>query len=198
MTGIYIGLGIIVLLTIVLLAITIRLIIKAQKQKKIREGHRQMLLKIIDSGGENVTDNNGNTPLILSVRYGFLDVFDKLLIAEADLDASDNNGNTALHFAAALNNITVLDRLNEKGVNLNAQSKNGTTPIMVAIKARTYEAVEFLLDKKVVLTIKNADGQDAIKYAKDEWENEERQKTDSSKAKKKQTVLLKKMNAMDT
>ncbi len=198
MTGIYIGFGLTALLAITLLIITIRLAIKAKKQKKKRESHRQMLLQIIDSGGESVTDNNGNTPLILAVRYGFLDVFEKLLKKNAELDASDNNGNTAMHFAAALNNIKVLNSLKEKGANVNARSQSGTTPIMVAIKARTFEAIQFFIDSKANLKLENTAGLNAFDLAKAEWENPERQKKDSNKMKKKQAAFLQEMQQVNS
>lgn len=190
MVGIYIGTAVVILLLVVLLIIVVRWVVKTKKQQKKHNEHRLMLLNIIESGGQNVTDNNGNTPLIIAVRYGFMDVFEKALSSGSDLNATDDNGNTAAHFAAALNNTDVLEKLSARGASLQLQSKLAITPLMIAIKAHTYAAVEFLVEKQHGFHQVNNEGLNVLQLAQKEWLNTERRKKDSKKKRQLQDRII--------
>lgn len=147
---------ILIVLVITLVFITFYLIRKKkniiQKFEEDRKGYRVLLEEIINSGGINITDNFGNTPLILSVRFAFDDIFNQIIDQTTNLNASDAKGYTATHFAAALDNIKALKSLVNSGANLNALANNRDTPIMLAVKAKALDAVGYLIAQKVNLT----------------------------------------------
>ena len=72
------------------------------------------------------------------------DVFDLLVKAKADVNASSNNGQTALMAAASTGNIDQLERLLDEGADLQAKDKKERTALDWAKERKRHKVVEFL------------------------------------------------------
>ncbi len=98
------------------------------------KGHPEVVKSLIGMGSDpNAKDTKGNTPLILSARWGngkSAEVAQVLLEHKANINATANNGETALHAAARSSKPkTELVRLLLKnGANKNLRDKSKQTP----------------------------------------------------------------------
>lgn len=95
---------------------------------------------MIDGAGMGIEDrnHNGETPLIVAVRYGEISEAVKELIARgADIHATDNLGRTALHWAAMGRNSRdesddIVRALIAAGATPDITDGNGDTPLQLA------------------------------------------------------------------
>jgi ankyrin repeat protein len=72
----------------------------------------------------------------------------------------------ALMRAASIGDVEAVKRLAEDGVEVNGQSPNGTTPLIAAVKNGQSDAVFELLELGADLSLTDADGLDAVAWAK--------------------------------
>jgi len=88
---------------------------------------------LIDKGADvNAKNNDGNTALHETARFGYLEITRKLLDKGTDVNVKNNDGFTPLHSASASGFVKVAELLIEKGANVNAKSNDGRTPLQVA------------------------------------------------------------------
>ena len=88
-----------------------------------------MYLHCLDS----VKDATGNTPFVVAVIQGFVDIAALLLEDEmSDINCRDKQGDTALHWAVLLNNPPMVQLLLQSGADISAKNANGNSAVMVA------------------------------------------------------------------
>jgi len=92
---------------------------------------------LLNYGMENhinmdITDVNGNTPLILSYRLGHTEIF-HYLINYLDINKKDTSGNCLLYYAIIKNDIETVSYLIRIGANVNFKDKMGNTMIGILL-----------------------------------------------------------------
>lgn len=102
------------------------------------------------------------SPLMLASLRGYLDVCEKLILREADVNKP---GWTPLHYAATNGHLDVMRLLLDSHAYIDAASPNGSTPLMMAAMYGTTDAVKLLLEAGADPTLKNALGLSAIDFA---------------------------------
>ncbi len=98
----------------------------------------------------NVSNEKGNTPLIISASLGDLPSLQDLLAYRADLNAANKEGNTALIYAARFNHPEVIKMLllpqtMQTPLDVNAQNKAGETALYWGAAKGNVEVVKRLL-----------------------------------------------------
>ena len=70
------------------------------------ENNRDQLRVLLDNGADiNAKMQGGWTPLMISIKYGYLDLTRDLINAKADINVGDDKGNTALILAVSAKRI---------------------------------------------------------------------------------------------
>ena len=133
--------------------------------KKNNVGVLAMLKGGIDP---NISNEKGNTPLIISSSLGDLESVRDLLAYRADVNAANNDGNTALIYAARYNQPDVVRELlkpqtMQAPVDVNAQNKLGQTALYWAASKGYVDIVKRLLAADADATLAANDG--LIPYA---------------------------------
>lgn len=111
----------------------------------------------------NVSNEKGNTPLIISSSLGDLPSVRDLLAYRADVNAANNDGNTALIYAARYNHPQVVRELlkpqsMQMPVDVNAQNKLGQTALYWAASKGNVDIVKRLLAADADATLAANDG----------------------------------------
>jgi len=113
-------------------------------------------------------NSNGETPLLLSAKYGLLDISKLLLQKDANIFAKNDAGDTVLHTTLknfknqknkALLNATFY--INQKA-SINVQNNWGDTPSHLASKYNLIEVIKLLEKNNALLSIKNNYGNTPI------------------------------------
>ena len=82
--------------------------------------------------GVNLTDDNGDTPLMLSSRIGHTEASKILLGMGANIDAQNIDGITALMLAVHNNHVEVVKLLLDNKANVNLNAGGGLTALRTA------------------------------------------------------------------
>ena len=98
----------------------------------------------------NITNEKGNTPLIIAASLGDLPSVQDLLAYRADLNAANKDGNTALIYAARYNHpqvikMMLLPQTMQTPLDVNAQNKAGETALYWGAAKGNVEVVKRLL-----------------------------------------------------
>ncbi|KTD03251.1 ankyrin repeat domain-containing protein [Fluoribacter gormanii] len=112
-----------------------------------------------------VTDNDGNTPLMVAAGRGNLNIIEYLLEKGADLHQSNNHGESAVIFAVENGQLNTLKFLDEKGVDLTIVNNKGENPLLVAAKNGHLACVSYLLDRGFSADLKDNQGKTAFQLA---------------------------------
>jgi len=104
-------------------------------------------------------DINGNTPLILSYRLEYQEIF-KFLVKYLDIDMRDSNGNTLLYYAILKDDIETIEYLINSGADINFKYKIGKSALDLAI-SKGYRFLDIFLQNKIniALNIPNMQGE---------------------------------------
>jgi ankyrin repeat protein len=116
----------------------------------------------------NVTDEHGQTALMLAADEGHVDTVKLLLKNRASLDLQNRLGGTALMLASFNGHLEVVTELLKAGADVNAKSKNGYTALMEAIVKWNETAVQIinlLLDQNADINAQDIDGYTALMRA---------------------------------
>lgn len=118
----------------------------------------------------NVRDANGETGLIVAMRYESLNVA-RLLMDQPgiDLEAKAPNGNTALMMAAFRKNKTALMEMLKRGAQVN---QTGWTALHYAAAAGSVEITTILLDKHAYIDAESPSGMTPLMIAAREGQEE--------------------------
>ncbi|MDR1123332.1 MAG: ankyrin repeat domain-containing protein [Elusimicrobiota bacterium] len=93
----------------------------------------------------NVTDANGNTPLIVAAAYGDIPSAQALIAYKANVNAANNIGMTPLLYAIQTKNKDMTQYFLEKGADVNKANNNGETPLFWAAYYGDTQLVDVLL-----------------------------------------------------
>ena len=109
-------------------------------------GDLDSLIAFLDEGANiEVTDQNGQTPLILAAEKGHLNIVAELLNRNADANARDEDGWTALIAASKEGYADVVSLMLENGAKVNIPDMGGWTPLVWSSYKGHGEVVKELL-----------------------------------------------------
>jgi len=110
-------------------------------------GSIELIRLLIERGAQvNAKDDTGFSPLLYSVKQGFLPQAVYLLHHKADLTTRDANGCSVVHWAAYKNHVFMLELFKRLGFDLNCTDATGLTPLDRALQSDGYQAVKYLLE----------------------------------------------------
>ena len=134
--------------------------------------HNFALVKALVGSGANVnvSDEVGETPLLLAARQGQRDVVRYLIEQGANVNAGDKKGDTPLSLVAAWHDGMAGDRdiinaLLERGADINGAYHMGTTPLMFALQAGNSATVRLLLAQHADVNRRDLQGGSALSLA---------------------------------
>lgn len=121
-----------------------------------------------DSALANAFAPDGFFPLGLAVFFGHKDVFDAVLAAGADVNATTRESMkiTALHSAVAAKQFEMASELIKRGANVNpSQAEKGIRPLHEAAAGGEIEFARLLLEHGAELNAKTLDGKTPLAFA---------------------------------
>ena len=129
-------------------------------------GFLEIIEYLIEQGSKiNITDNEGNTLLMIASKEGELRVVKFLLSKDIDVNSINKNGNNALMYAILSNHLEVAKTLIKNGIDINAYNKEGTTSLMLAVQYKRYNIIDELLsNSKIDINKIDFDGYTALMY----------------------------------
>jgi ankyrin repeat protein len=134
-------------------------------------GDTAKIVKSLNQGTEiDVTDEHGQTALMLAAYEGHVDTVRLLLQHGASPDLQNRLGGTALILASFNGHLEVVTELLKAGADVNAKSKNGYTALMQAAVKPNEAAVQIinlLLDQKADINAQDEEGYTALMRAVD-------------------------------
>lgn len=130
----------------------------------LREGSLKAAKALIEVPQTNINlpNDKGETPLMMAVLKGQVNIAAALLAKDADVNQP---GWTPLHYAATAGNVQLISMLLAKHAYIDAASPNGSTPLMMAAWYGSPSAVKLLLEEGADPALKNALGLNAIDFA---------------------------------
>lgn len=134
--------------------------------------HVEIIDFLLSKGADiNEKDNEGNTPLIESLRPGSnKNTIEYIIEKGADLNLKNNKGDTPLHKACMWTDIDFVKLLIEKGADINATNHIGNTPLHEAVFSENIEAVKLLVIRGADVNAKNNDGTTPLLLLKEQLE----------------------------
>lgn len=102
----------------------------------------------------DIKDAENNTPLIIAVSNGDLDITKALIAAGASLNYQNyfDSSNSALIIAVQDGNVDIAQELINAKADLNLYNRQYETPLSIALKNRDFELVNLLLQCKAEVT----------------------------------------------
>ncbi len=119
-------------------------------------------------GIANITDKNGDTPLIYATAAANMGIVEALTdMLGADVNHQNLNGKSALFFANTTQHIPVVKHLHKTGADLALKDKNRSTPLLVIVQYGHTPLVEFYISNMNArdLNAQNMEGDDALMIA---------------------------------
>ena len=128
-----------------------------------RSGDANLLETIVDKilekdSGLNALLKNGDTVLIMCVRWDLIDMVEKLLQKGANPNIQNKYGKTALMFAARYGRTAIGEKLLQQGANPNVKDRSGETSLMKGVIWSHPKIVEKLLKQGANPNIEDQSG----------------------------------------
>jgi len=130
----------------------------------LRESSLAVARVLLDAAATQVDARNldGETPLMIAALKGQVDVVQRLLARDADVNKP---GWTPLHYAASGGQEAVIRILLDANAYIDAESPNRTTPLMMAARYGSEGAVRVLLEAGADPSLRNQAGLTAQQFA---------------------------------
>ena len=100
----------------------------------------------------NISDKSGNTPLMYSARYGYLEWLITFIRAGGSVNMTSIKGETALIKASKAGHVTSVDRLIQSGADVNIAPTQGYTALITAVLFRQYDVAKILVNAGAKIT----------------------------------------------
>lgn len=132
-----------------------------------RKGSLAVCEALINKGANpELIGMNNMTPLIISCKFGHLDVALYLTrITEANINHLDKDGHSALSLAAKNGYTEIVLKLLEKGAYVNIPNKKGDSVLITAVKNGHKAIMDALLSKHVEIDAIGSQGKTALYHA---------------------------------
>lgn len=110
------------------------------------KGYAEIVLFLVENGAEvNITDTNGNTPLIFIIhKMGNLEITRRLLEKGAAVNAQNRTGETALMYAAWRGHSDIVQLLLAYHANASLKNRQGNTALTLAESRGNLKIVQML------------------------------------------------------
>uniref|UniRef100_A0A158P6R0 ANK_REP_REGION domain-containing protein n=1 Tax=Angiostrongylus cantonensis TaxID=6313 RepID=A0A158P6R0_ANGCA len=112
-----------------------------------------------------IDEEDGLTPLIVAAGRGFTDIVEKLLAADAQVNACDKFGSTALIWAARKGHLPIVQMLLNAGAEVDAVGMGSSTALMLATKGNYLSVVDLLLTRDPNVNVADQNGLSALGIA---------------------------------
>ncbi|CAJ0602927.1 unnamed protein product [Cylicocyclus nassatus] len=112
-----------------------------------------------------IDEEDGLTPLIVASGRGFTSVVEKLLAADAQVNACDKFGSTALIWAARKGHLPIVKMLLNAGAEVDAVGMGSSTALMLATKGNYLAVVDLLLTREPNVNVVDQNGLSALGIA---------------------------------
>jgi len=122
----------------------------------------RLLLKAPEKDLNAQDPDNGNTPLYVASRYGFVDLAEALLDHGACANIENNNGDTPLHGACKYGYTPTARALLDHGADINASNRDDQTSLHVACVQGHINVIDMLLKRGADVNIKDNCGDTAL------------------------------------
>lgn len=111
------------------------------------EGDRAAVQNIIEAGANvNGRMNGGWTALMVSVKYGRLDIMNDLIRANANVNATDSKGNTALILAVTARRVSAVRSLLAFRADVTIKNNDGMDALEIASLIDEPDIIKLLND----------------------------------------------------
>jgi ankyrin repeat protein len=117
-----------------------------------------------DSSLVNIKDVEGNAPLHIAARIGYIEQIEYLLIKGADKNLTNTQKNTPLIEAVIAEKTAAAEVLILKGANLNKGGILNLTPLWYAVKSMKIDIVKLLLKNGADINVKSTAGATTLNY----------------------------------
>jgi ankyrin repeat protein len=129
-------------------------------------GNRDMINVLLSAGaGPNVTNTQGETPLMHLRENATVDLVRELLSAGAEVNARDESGSTPLIRVAAFGSFEVVKLLLDAGAKIDAKDDDGNTVLMSAALNEDTRLLRQLIKAGANVDAKNSNGVSAMTIA---------------------------------
>jgi len=109
----------------------------------------QMVKYLVKKGvNANLTDMQGNTPLMKALEQGHVSVAKYLMRKTENIDAINSEGSTALILAIKKEEVDIAQYLMRKIVNVDAANSDGCTALILAVQKEWINTARYLVKKK--------------------------------------------------
>ncbi|WKY04167.1 hypothetical protein Q1695_005278 [Nippostrongylus brasiliensis] len=112
-----------------------------------------------------IDEEDGLTPLIVASGRGFTTVVEKLLAADAQVNACDKFGSTALIWAARKGHLPIVQMLLNAGAEVDAIGMGSSTALMLATKGNYLSVVDLILTREPNANVVDQNGLSALGIA---------------------------------
>ncbi|KJH52812.1 P-loop domain protein, KAP family [Dictyocaulus viviparus] len=112
-----------------------------------------------------IDEEDGLTPLIVAAGRGFIAIVEKLLAADAQVNACDKFGSTALIWAARKGHLPIVQMLLNAGAEVDAVGMGSSTALMLATKGNYLSVVDLLLTRDPNVNVLDQNGLSALGMA---------------------------------
>ena len=110
------------------------------------KGYVDVVMFLVENGADvNLTDANGNTPLIFIIhKTGNLEIVKRLLTNGAVVNAQNRTGETALMYAAWRGHLEIVQLLLEHSADASLKNRQGDTALTLAESKEHHTIVQML------------------------------------------------------
>uniref|UniRef100_A0A1I7XDJ4 ANK_REP_REGION domain-containing protein n=1 Tax=Heterorhabditis bacteriophora TaxID=37862 RepID=A0A1I7XDJ4_HETBA len=112
-----------------------------------------------------IDEEDGLTPLIVASGRGFTTIVEKLLEADAQVNACDKFGSTALIWASRKGHLPIVQLLLNAGAEVDAVGMGSSTALMLATKGNYLNVVDLLLTREPNVNVADQNGLSALGIA---------------------------------